>query len=331
MSQENPPTPPPIDPLAVVPAVPNQHASAQDLLYPKPKPTAPSTQPKPGRTWNAVSAWANKTASIITLFVALLVVGGTVGFYYSQSRKNTVAPKPTTINSLTPEEINKLSQLGTGLGVSGQVLNIGADALFRGKANVTGDLTVGGHFNANGPVTLSQLNITGSAALTALNVGSNLNVAGTTTLQHSLTVGELATVGSLNVVGVASVNTLNANSIAVRTLSVSGPLAIGHLSTQGPAPAVSPGSVGSGGTVSISGNDTAGQVNINTGSGPGDLLATVTFRAPYSASVHVQLTAITAAGATSGYYVTHTGGSFQIHAATPSAGANLRFDYFVVQ
>jgi hypothetical protein len=83
--------------------------------------------------------------------------------------------------------------------------------------------------------------------------------------------------------------------------------------------------------VSISGNDTAGTINLNTGTNPGNTLATITFRAAYSSSVHVSLTPLTDAAATSGYYVTRTSGGFQVHAHSAAASATLSFDYLVVQ
>jgi hypothetical protein len=226
----------------------------------------------------------------------------------------------------------KLSEIGNNLGTSGQTLNVGADSLFRGKASVTGDLTVGGRLNANGPVTLSQLNITGNTAATGLNVGSNLNVTGATTLGRTLTVNDLTTINSnLTVSGTASVGALNASSIAVRSLTISGPLAVAHLVTQGTAPVIAAGGVGAGGTVSISGNDTAGTVNINTGTGPSGVLATITFRASFGSTVHVSLTPLTGAAADAAAFVTRSNAGFQIHANTPPSGSVLSFDYLVVQ
>jgi hypothetical protein len=263
------------------------------------------------------------------------VVGSVVGYYYSQAHKVAPASPKTTIANLTPEEIAKLNEVGTNLGGTGQTLNIGANTLLRGTVNVGSDLSVAGHISANGPTTLSQLNITGAAVATSLAASSNVSVAGNTTLQQSLSVAGLATfTGGINVGGSASVNALNAASIAVRNIAISGPLTIAHLVTQGPAPTLVTGTaVGSGGTASISGNDTAGTLNFNTGSTPpAGVLATITFRAPFTAGVHVLLSPITAAAASTPVYVTRTSGGFQVHTAgTPPAGSSLSFDYFVTQ
>ncbi len=285
-----------------------------------------------GKAWDRLRERANTFGSIAALFMFLVVVGGFGGYFYAQSKKPAKTTEKPTIQALTADELSKLNEIGANLGTTNQTLNIGANALFRGKADITGDLTIGGRLNANGPVTLSQLNIVGDTAATGLNVGSNLIVGGTTTLQKTLTVAQLVTINSnLNVTGTASVGALNASSIAVRTISISGPLTVSHLITSGTTPSVAAGSVGGGGTVSISGNDTAGTVNINTGSGPAGMLAAVTFRAPFGASTHVQLTPLSSGAADSGYFVSRTATGFQIHATTPPSGSTLSFDYLVVQ
>jgi hypothetical protein len=278
---------------------------------------------------------ANNISSVIALLVCVLFIGSVLGYFYSISTKKTAAPTKTQVQTLSLEDIKKLTDVSTSLGNSNQTLNIGADSLFRGKLDVAGDLSVGGHFNANGPVTLSELNISGTTALSGLNVGSNLTVSGLTTLLHGLTVSQLLSVnGGLNVSGTASVNALNAQTISTQTISIAGPLTIGHLRTQGVTPGVSAGgAVGGGGTVSISGNDTSGTVNVNTGGGTSaGILASITFRAGFSGGVHVLLTPLTGSSAATPVYVTRSSGGFQIRTDTPPpAGSVMAFDYFVIQ
>ena len=126
----------------------------------------------------------------------------------------------------------------------------------------------------------------------------------------------------------------NASAISVHNLSISGPLLISHIISQGPNPGIVPGTaVGSGGTVSISGNDTAGTVNLNIGnSPPAGVLGTITFRAAYTGTVHVLLSPLSGAAASTPAYVTRTGGGFQIHTdSPPPGGVGLSYDYFVTQ
>jgi hypothetical protein len=280
----------------------------------------PPSAPKPKSAWNTLRVKANAAASIIALFIFLIGAGSIGGYYYAQSKKPQTKSTTSSVQTLSPDELNKLGNITSNLGSGGQTLNIGADALFRGKANVVGDFTVGGHFTANGPVTLSQLAV------------ADLSVSGTATLQNTLTVNGLATFAKgINVTGASSLDSLNSNTISVRNISISGPLTVGHLITQGPAPIIAENQVGAGGTVSISGNDTSGQVNINTGTGPGTTLATVTFRATFGTSVHVILSPITAPAAAAQAYATRNSGGFQIHANSAPAGSVLSYDYLVTQ
>jgi fibronectin-binding autotransporter adhesin len=295
-----------------------------------PGPPAPN-KPNFGAAWDQLRERARSVGSIVALFGFLLLAGSAAGYFWSQAQK-TPPPKAPTVQTLSQDDINKLSQVSSNLGTTGQTLNIGANSLFRGKVDIGGDLSIGGHLSANGPVTLSSLNITGTTAATGLNVGSNLNVSGVTTLQKGVSVTGLASVnGNLNVSGAASVGSLNAAVIAVRSLSISGPLTVGHLATQGPAPTIAANSVGGGGTVSISGNDTAGQININTGTSPGSTLATITFRAAFDLTVHVQLTPLTGPAAQAQTFITRNQGGFQIHANSAPGGSVLSYDYLVTQ
>lgn len=306
----------------------------EEPLFPAELPSPPADKSSDAKTpkrrsWRALSNHARIAGQISGLLVVLLGIGFAGGFYFL--KLNTPAPTtstPTTVTSLSAEDLAKLSQSSASLGSSGQTLNIGADALFRGKADVTGNLTVGGNLVANGPVSLSALSLTGSGGL---SVTGPTNLASTTTISRSLSVSELITASGLNVSGTTSTNTLNATSITVRNLLISGPLTVGHIVTQGVAPSISAAAVGAGGTVSISGNDTAGTVNVNTGTGPGNTLATITFRGAYGSAPRVILTPLTDAAAAAGAYITRSATGFQLRIRTPVNGVVLSYDYIVVQ
>jgi hypothetical protein len=303
-------------------------------------PVIPAPEHKPHHNFGSQSKWdalrtrATVIGSIGALFVFLACLGAIAGYFYSQNKKPVTVTKAPNIETLTPSEINQLGNIGTNLGTTNQVLNIGADTLFRGTASIVGNLTVGGHFNANGPVTLSQLNVAGPTAATSLDLSSNLNVGGTTSLQKALTVNALTTINSgLTVSGQISAGSITASSIAVNSISLTGPLTIGHIVTSGPTPFYAAGSDGSGGTVSISGNDTSGSININTGIGPAanSVLMSVTFRAAFGAAPHIQLTAKSRGAAEAEAYILPTSTGFQILANTPPSGMPLSFDYLVTQ
>jgi hypothetical protein len=310
----------------VITSTPTAHSGLDDLRA--------HMRGNSGAKWDSLRKRANTIGGVSALFLVLIVAGGAGGYFYSQGKKATPAAKAPNIATLSPSELSQLGSIGANLGTTNQVLNIGADALFRGKAAVVGDLTVGGHFSANGPVTLSALSITGSSAVGSLNVGSNLNVTGTSTLQGALTVSSVATINNnLNVSGQISANGITTNSLSVKILSISGPITIAHLATGGPTPFYASGSDGSGGTVNINGNDTSGNLNINTGTGPGAgaTLMTVTFRAAYGSTPRVLLSPISSGAASSQAYAIPTSTGFQIRANTPPSGQTLSFDYFVTQ
>ncbi len=316
---------------------PDENDNPNPLLVKTPVAAPPPKRPKksfqiPGfhsdNRWNDLSRRASLVASIGTLFIFLLAVGAVTGYFIEQSRK----PVPTsaqgpTVQTLSPSDLQKLGQIGTNLGTSNEVLDVSADALFRGQADVVGNFTVGGKLDATGNSTLNQLNVTGGLAT------STLNVSGATTFQNALTVTGLATFGGLTVSGATNFANLTANTITVHNISISGPLTVGHLVTQGPTPGIAGGQDGSGGTVSISGNDTSGQINVNTGTSPGGTLATVTFKAAFGGIVHVQLTPLTSAAASAQAYVSPSAGSFVLHAnlPVPASGQVLSFDYLVTQ
>jgi cytoskeletal protein CcmA (bactofilin family) len=292
---------------------------------------APENAPVAERLgWRNLKNRANMVGRSAALVSSLVLLGAGAGYFYSLSGHAAVTKSPT-ISTLSPSDLSQLGRAASKFGSAGQTLSFAPDSVFQGKVAISGDLSVGGHLNTNGPVSLSSLTVTGTTAAAGLNVSSNLAVGGDATLQKTLTVAGLASVATLNVAGNASVNALNASSIIVRTISASGPITISHLTTQGPPPTISAVAVGNGGNVSISGNDTAGVININTGSGPGSTLATITFRAAYGANVHVLLMPRTDAAAGVGAYVTSTAGAFQVDARTPLSGASLSFDYLVAQ
>jgi hypothetical protein len=306
-------------------------------MLPEQSPVVAPPPPKPQSSrWDNLTKRANSAGSIVVLILLLLGGGGIVGYVIANNHKAPAPVKTPAIETLSQSDLNKLGSVGSNLGTTNQVLDVGADALFRGKADVVGDLSVGGALNANGTVTLSQLNISGATAASNINVGDNLNVSGTTTLQKTLTANGTVNINSnLSVSGAASFGSLSASSLTVKSISIVGPLTIEHLSTSGPTPFYASGSVGAGGTVNISGNDTAGKLNINTGTGPAanTILANITFRAAYSGDVHVLLSPLTSAAAAAQVYVTHNNAGFQVYAlnTTGLSGKVMSFDYFVTQ
>jgi hypothetical protein len=291
--------------------------------------------PKKASSWRRITNRSRNYGRVAALLGAILVVGAAGGYFVSiglrqPTTNKTAAPK---VENLTPSEISKLSQVGSQLGSSNQVLTIAANTVFQDKVAIGSDLTLGGTLNANGPVSISSLSIAGQTNLANLAVGKNLQVTGLTNAQNGLTVTGLTTVnGNLSVSGAAAVGSLTTNTISAKSISISGPFTISHIiSTGAPVSSSNGAALGSGGTTSVSGNDTAGTVNMNIGSGAGTgTLVTVSFRSAYGANVHVLLTPVSPGAATAQVYVTRTPTGFSVNAAATPSGS-LSFDYFVTQ
>ncbi len=186
-----------------------------------------------------------------------------------------------------------------------------------------------------GNTSLTQLNVNGDGTISNLTLRKDLTVPGTTRLQGTVTISQLLTVnnnvnivGSLAVGGTLSVNTFHASSLTSDTTLTIG----GHIITRGSAPGVGPGgpALGSNGTVSISGNDAAGTVAANIGTGAtSGTIANVAFRAQYGTTPHVVVTAI--GSGIGSVYVTRTVGGFSIGVNSGLAPGGYAFDYIVEQ
>jgi len=320
---------------------------------PQPEPTPPPTpEEKPNQptelksvstdaatkkpsSWRRITNRSRNFGRVAALLGAILAVGVVGGYFIAVGLKppatsKTAAPK---VETLSPAEIAKLGQVGSQLGTSNQTLTIGANTVFSNKVNIGSSLTLGGALNANGPVQIASLSIAGSTTLNNLAVAQALQVSGLTNAKNGLTVQGLAAItGNLSVSGAAATGSLTTGSISAKSISISGPFTIGHIVSTGPPVSSSNGgAIGSGGTTSVSGNDTAGTVTINIGSGAGTGgLVNVAFRAGYGANVHVMLTPVSPGAAGASVYVTRTPNGFTINAAAPPSGS-LSFDYFVIQ
>jgi hypothetical protein len=219
--------------------------------------------------------------------------------------ENLLTKGQVTISSA---ELSRLGIDRNPIGTSGVQLIVAPDAEFKGKLSVAGGTVISGQLTLNskltatdanltqlqaGKASLSELNVNGDSTASTLNLRKDLVVAGLTQLQGPVTLKQLLTVnsnatvaGNLSVGGVLSVNTFSVQSLVVN----------GHLVSSGATPGVGPGgpALGTNGTVSISGNDAAGTLAINLGSGSNGngLLANVSFRVQYSSAPRVVISPV---------------------------------------
>jgi hypothetical protein len=290
----------------------------------------PRRDSKLRRIWSAINVY-------LLIFLLLVIVAGIVFVVsYLNSQKEPELPS-TALQDLTQEELKEISSGDSSVGDPRYILNIKSDAVFAGNALIRGDLNVAGSVQMGQPLTVPSISVSGTSNLGEVQINT-LRVAGAITLQSALNLQDNATInGNLNVGGTSVFNgSITAPSITTGSLTLAGNGALtinNHIIAKGPTPSRSSGgSIGNGGSTSVSGSDTTGTVNINTGSGASSgCLITVNFVQPFQGTPKVMLTPVNAAAGTMNYYVNRTSTSFSVCAATnPGNGRSFSFDYFVI-
>ncbi len=266
----------------------------------------------------------------LLLFVFILVIAGVIiGVAYFQSKKQSSSGVVQSQN-LSQKTLEQLASSDAQVGDAKQVLNVQSNAIFAGKVLVRDSLEVAGSIQVGGTVTLTNLNVTGATNFEQTQVSKNLSVGGDAAIQGSVTVQR-----SLQVNGGGTFNgPVAAPQITTSVFQLNGDLTLTHhIIAGGPSPSRSNGpALGSGGSSSVSGSDTSGTLNVNTGGGTGNgCFATISFAQRYNGTPHVIVTPVGADAGALDYYVTRTSSSFSIcDASAPPSGVSFSFDYFVV-
>lgn len=290
-------------------------------------------------------------ATFIGLAVVVAILGLNAGavFFIMKSQSPDEAQKNQTEVTLSSADLDKLGVSRNPVGNLGTELVVGPNSRFNGKLTVGSDVSIAGQLRLNskfsatdaslarleaGDTSLAQLNVNGDGTMTNLNARRDLSVAGATRLQGPVTISQLLTVnnnlnvaGSLAVGGTLSVRSFQASSLVSDTTLTIG----GHIITRGGAPGLARGSaLAATDTVSNSGNDAAGTVavNIGTGSPRSGIVAHVTFRHQYSSTPHVVVTPV--GGGVSDVYINRSANGFSIGVGSISTGGHA-FDYIVMQ
>jgi cytoskeletal protein CcmA (bactofilin family) len=280
------------------------------------------------------------------LFVLLILIAGVlITVDYLGSKK---APPALSANSqtLTQNKLKQLANSNATVGGSGQTLTVQGNSVFAGNVLIQSNLGVAGALQLGGPLTASQLSVSGSSNLASTQANSLL-VSGNTVFK-----GPVTAQGGINVSGVANFgDPVSASQISITnglTISNDGKLVIpGHIYFGGPTPHLNnqycfsqsgsqqtvtgPFGLG-GGSSSISGSDTSGTVTFNSGSTPqAGCLTTVVFNTQYLYGIpHVMIGPIDVGAANTEYDVatTQTGFSIWVNNAPP-ANQKFAFSYFI--
>lgn len=264
------------------------------------------------------------------IFLLLMVIAGVItAVNYLNSQK--VTPEPTIANqALTEEALKKLANTDATVGNTSQTLTIQGNAIIAGQTLLRGNLNVAGNIQSGGSIQAPSLTISGTTNLGTTQINS-LQVATNTAVQGSTTLRDL------NVAGTSSFSgAITASQITASRLILSGNAVLqvpNHISFTGPTPSrtINASVLGSGGSASVNGSDTAGVININTGSSPTPgCFARINFQQAFTSQPHVIVSPVGSAAGQTQYYVDRNTTGFSICTAN-AAPANqvFAFDFFV--
>lgn len=265
----------------------------------------------------------------LIFFIILAVAGAIAAVNFINSQKEPT-PVDLATQELTQDTLQQLANSDASVGDVSQTLTIQGNAIIAGQTLMRGDLNVAGNFQTGGTIQAPGITISGTSNLSELQA-NNLQVATNATVQGATSLGELT------VSGAASFNgAVTAQQLTVTRLVISGNGALevpNHISFTGPTPAIAPtgGVLGNGGSASISGSDTAGTVNINTGNNPtAGCFARINFRQAFTGQPRVLISPIGNGAGQTQYYVDRNNAGFSICTSSPAPNnQQFGFDYFV--
>lgn len=263
-------------------------------------------------------------------FILLVAIAGAVAVVsYINDKK--VAPEPSLASqTLSQDALKQLANTDVSVGSSSQTLTIKGNTIISGQTLMKGNLSVAGNLQTGGSLNVPNLTISGTSNLATAQVNT-LQVATSLAVQGTTTLGTVDVSGTSNFSG-----PLTASQITVTKLVLSGNGSLevpNHIGFTGATPSrtVDNHVLGAGGSASISGSDTAGTININTGSGtsPG-CFVTVKFTTPFASQPRVNVTPVGAGAGLTQYYVTRTKTTFSVctNNAAPTNQV-FAYDYFI--
>lgn len=265
----------------------------------------------------------------LLLFIFIVVLA--VGIIFIGIQRNKKAETPTTINTqtLTADELKKLTESEQKVGDPKSTLAIESNAIFSGKVLVRDSLDVAGTIKVGGSLSLPGISVSGESSFDQIKA-NNLNITGNTSIQGQLSIQK----GITSSGGASFGGPLSAPQLTVQNLQLTGDLSIiRHIDAGGGTPGKVDGTaLGSGGTVSVSGTDTAGTITINTGGGPGaGCFVTVNFTNKFSGNPHVVITPVGSSAASLNYYINRSSSNFSVCTLNaPGGGQSFSFDYIAI-
>ncbi len=270
-------------------------------------------------------------AKFLYIWIFLIVIAGIGVLIFFTLKWSKAAPQAikTTTASLSNAQLASLAQNTTVVGDAKQTLSVESNAIFQGQVLLKQGLDVAGTLKVGGGLSLPSITVGGNGSFGQLEVNDTLSVAGNSVVQGQLNVQK-----GLTVAGTASFGSISAAQLSVTNLQLNSDLLLSrHLVTSGGNPSKTNGTaLGDGGTASVGGSDTAGTVNVNTGSGPIAVgcFINITFTQKYSGTPHIILSPSNSAAGNLNYYTDRSSTGFSVCTdSAPSASTTYLFDYFV--
>ena len=266
----------------------------------------------------------------LLIFIVLAVVAGAIALVsYLNSQK---APEEAAIESqsLTTEALKSLANTDATVGNTAQTLTIQGSAVINGQTLARGNLNVAGNLQTGGSITTPSLTVSGATNLNDTQI-NGLQVAGNTAIQGTTTLRDLNVSGATSLSG-----PLTASQITVTRLILSGNASLevpNHISFTGSTPSrtTNGGVLGNGGSANISGSDTAGTINVNSGNNPtSGCFISVRFNQSFPRQPRVIVSPAGQAAGQMQFYTERSTTGFSVCSANaPANNQSFAFDYFV--
>lgn len=315
----------PADALSRTPEELAEEAAEKEAANPTPKVEGPEDIKLPlfKRVFRKVNPY-------LLAFILIVVVAGVIAIVtYLNSQKPPVTPDVAS-QQLSEDALKQLANSDATVGNNSQTLTIQGNAIITGQTLARGNLNVAGNIQTGGSIQTPNLTVSGTSNLGTAQINT-LQVASTVAIQGTTTIRDLNVSGTTSFSGAVT-----ASQITVTRLILSGNAVLqvpNHISFTGPSPTrtINNAVAGNGGTLSINGSDTAGTINISTGSGtvPG-CFAKITFQQSFPTQPRVIVSPIDISAGQIQYYVERNTTSFSICTATAApTNQTFGFDYFV--
>lgn len=277
-----------------------------------------------------VKRFLKKINVYLLIFILLMVVAGAIAIVSFLNSQKTPEEAALENQALTTEALKSLANTDATVGNTAQTLTIQGSAIINGQTLARGNLNVAGNLQTGGSIQAPTLTISGAVNLGDTQINS-LQIASNTAIQGTTTMRDVSIAGSSTFSG-----PMTASQITVTRLIMSGNASLeipNHISFTGSTPSrtTNGGVLGNGGSANISGSDTAGTINVNSGNNPtAGCFITIRFNEAFPRQPRVIVSPAGAAAGQMQFYTERNTTTFSICSANaPVANQSFAFDYFV--